>query len=187
MIQVSAYNYSTNLRYAISPRLVIILFVPSLSCLRHPFYRFLPSNLPPSTSTLSPPHPSTPFCPFPSDRQPFMYYDSDRDNDSDSLAPCPGPAAIPSPRSRFAPYLSRRVDVFEDFLEDFEDHANACKLSDPQRVDAIVRYIDSSSHEFCESGIGFRSRDWISFRQIRVVVDFFSNFRMTCFQSGRRN
>ena len=91
-------------------------------------------------------------------------------------------------RSRFAPYFSRGVDVFEDFLEDFEDHANACKLSDSQRVDAIVRYIDPSSHEFCESGIGFRSRDWISFGHIRVLANFFGSFRMTyCSRSVRRS
>lgn len=47
---------------------------------------------------------------------------------------------------------------------------NACKLSDLQRVDAIVRHIGPSSCEFCESEIGFRLRDWLSFRQFLVNV-----------------
>ena len=92
-----------------------------------------------------------------------MYYNPD--NDNDPYAPHTGPTAMPSPRSKFAPYFSGRADDFEDFLQEFEDLARACELTEPQQVDALVRYLDRSSREFCSTRNGYHMRDWFSFRQ----------------------
>ncbi|KAI9437403.1 hypothetical protein BJY52DRAFT_602411 [Lactarius psammicola] len=88
---------------------------------------------------------------------PKMYYDD--------YDPRVGPAAMPSPHSEYAPYYSGYADTFEDFLDEFEGKAYDCELTDPQRVDAIIRYVDLSIHELCRSLIGFRPRDWTLFRQ----------------------
>ncbi|KAH9047179.1 hypothetical protein EDB84DRAFT_1575483 [Lactarius hengduanensis] len=98
-----------------------------------------------------------------------MYYDDD-DDDDDPYAPRIGPAAMPSPRSRFAPYYSGYANTFEDFLEDFEGRAYDCALTDPQRVDTLVRYVDPTLRELCRTFDGFRSRNWSLFRQSLVNV-----------------
>jgi hypothetical protein len=82
----------------------------------------------------------------------------------DSFAPRTGPAAMPSHRSKIAPYFSGRRGTFEDFLEEFEARAYDCRLTDPQRVDSLVCYVDSSFREKCKSLNGYRSCDWSLFR-----------------------
>jgi hypothetical protein len=125
--------------------------------------------------------------------------DHDPHNDYDPFMPCTGPAAMPSPRSKFAPYFSGRADMFADFLEEFEDLAYACQLTEPQQVDAVVRYLDPSSREFCRTRNGYRTRDWFSFREdlihsfgtavpqyrvemrkLRSLIQDSSRTRMTC-------
>ena len=96
-----------------------------------------------------------------------MYYD---DNDDNPYAPRIGPAAMPSRHSKFAPYFSGRTDEFDDFLKEFESLASDCKLTDPQRVDALVRYVDSSTREFCKVLNGYSSRDWPLFQQSLIDV-----------------
>ncbi|KAI9453086.1 hypothetical protein BJY52DRAFT_865832 [Lactarius psammicola] len=93
----------------------------------------------------------------PSHAPPKMFYD---DHD-----PRIGPAEMPSPQSEYAPYYSGYADTFEDFLDEFEGRAYDCELTDPQRVDALIRYIDPSIRELCMSLTGFRPRDWPVFRQ----------------------
>ncbi|SRR6266702_2087954 len=85
-----------------------------------------------------------------------MYYD----DDDDPYAPRTGPAAMPSPRSKFALYYSGCDDLLEDFLEDFEALAYDCALTDPQRVDVVVHYIDPSMRDFWRSLNGFCSHNW---------------------------
>ena len=96
-----------------------------------------------------------------------MYYD---DNDDNPNAPRIGPAAMPSRHSKFAPYFSGPTDEFEDFLEEFESLASDCELTDPQRVDALVRYVDSSTPDFCKVLNGYSSRDWPLFQQSLIDV-----------------
>ncbi|KAH9008134.1 hypothetical protein EDB84DRAFT_139588, partial [Lactarius hengduanensis] len=96
-----------------------------------------------------------------------MYYD---DEDDDPYTPRIGPAAMPSPRSEYAPYYSGRNNMFEDFLEEFEGLAYDCALTDPQRVDAIIRYFDPSIRELCRSFNGFRSRNWPLLRQSLINI-----------------
>ena len=94
-----------------------------------------------------------------------MYY-----NDDDPYVLHIGPAAMPSPRSKFAPYYLRCTDTLEDFLEEFEALAYDCALTDPQRVEVIVRYVDPSMREFWRSLNGYRALDWPLFRQSLVDV-----------------
>ncbi|KAH9161499.1 hypothetical protein EDB89DRAFT_2157606 [Lactarius sanguifluus] len=47
-----------------------------------------------------------------------MYYDDDDDDDPYALHI--GPAVMPSPHLKFAPYYSGHADSFEDFLEEYE-------------------------------------------------------------------
>ncbi|KAI9448727.1 hypothetical protein BJY52DRAFT_305352 [Lactarius psammicola] len=93
----------------------------------------------------------------PSHAPPKMFYD---DHD-----PRIGPEEMPSPHSEYAPYYSGCADTFEDFLDEFEGRAYDCELTDPQRVDAIIRYVDPSIQELCRTLSGFRPRDWSMFRQ----------------------
>jgi hypothetical protein len=85
-----------------------------------------------------------------------MYHD----DEEDLYTPHIRLAAMPSPRSKYAPYFSGRADELEDFLEEFEGRAFNRKLTDPQRVDAFPRYVDLSSRVLCN---GSRSRDWPRF------------------------
>jgi hypothetical protein len=99
-----------------------------------------------------------------------MYY-SDKDN---PYAPRTGPAAMPSPRSKHAPYFSGRRDTFEEFLAEFEDLAHDCRLTNPERVDTIIHYVNPSTRELCKTLHGYYSRDWTSFRH--SLLDAFGRF-----------
>ncbi|KAH9028800.1 hypothetical protein EDB84DRAFT_1579281 [Lactarius hengduanensis] len=97
-----------------------------------------------------------------------MYYDDD--DDDDPYAPRTGPAAMPSPRSKYAPYYSGCTDSFEDFVEQFEALAYDCALTDPQRVDVLIRYVAPSLRDFWRSLNGYHSRDWPQLRQSLVNI-----------------
>ena len=56
----------------------------------------------------------------------------------------------------------------QDVSECFEYHVYACKLTDPQRVEVIIRYIDPSTRKFCKTLSGFHSCDWTPFQQSLV-------------------
>ncbi|KAH9171771.1 hypothetical protein EDB89DRAFT_2229824 [Lactarius sanguifluus] len=99
-----------------------------------------------------------------------MYYD---DEDDDPYAPRIGPAAMPSPRSKFAPYYSGHADTFEDFLEEYEGLAYDCALTDLQRVDVIIRYVNPSLRDFWRSLSGHHSHDWPQLRQ--SLINIFGN------------
>ncbi|KAN0133117.1 hypothetical protein V8E53_009147 [Lactarius tabidus] len=98
-----------------------------------------------------------------------MYYTS-KDDYNPYYAPHIGPAAMPSPHSRSAPYFSGRCGTFEEFLEEFEARAYDCRLTDLQRVDVLVRYVDPPVRETCKSLNGYRSCDWSLFRHSLVNV-----------------
>ncbi|KAH9171756.1 hypothetical protein EDB89DRAFT_2070530 [Lactarius sanguifluus] len=98
-----------------------------------------------------------------------MYYNED----DDPYAPRIGLAAMPSPRSKFAPYYLGHANMFEDFLEEFEGLASNCELTDPQRVDVLICYVAPSLRDFWRSLDGYRSRDWPLFRQ--SLVNIFGN------------
>ncbi|KAH9021343.1 hypothetical protein EDB85DRAFT_2293531 [Lactarius pseudohatsudake] len=80
---------------------------------------------------------------------------------------------MPSPRSKYAPYYSGCTDLFEDFLEQYEGLAYDCALTDPQRVDVLIRYVAPSLRDFWRSLNGYRSHNWPLFRQ--SLIDVFGN------------
>ncbi|KAH9036801.1 hypothetical protein EDB85DRAFT_2288079 [Lactarius pseudohatsudake] len=96
-----------------------------------------------------------------------MYYDDEGD---DPYVPHIGPAAMPSPRSKFAPYFSGCADSLEDFLEEYEGLAYGCALTDPQRVDVLIRYVAPLLRDFWRSLNGYRSHNWPLFRQSLVTI-----------------
>jgi hypothetical protein len=71
---------------------------------------------------------------------------------------------MPSPRLDHAPYFSGRRDMFKDFLAKFEDLTYDCRLTNPERVDTIIHYVDLSTRELCKTLHGYYSCDWTSFR-----------------------
>jgi hypothetical protein len=77
-----------------------------------------------------------------------------------------GPAAMPFHQSTRTPYFSGNVeDSLEDFLRDFEELANSCQLTGPQKVEKILRYIPSSQRNHWKSFDGYDTRDWDEFRR----------------------
>ncbi|KAH9052810.1 hypothetical protein EDB87DRAFT_1825954 [Lactarius vividus] len=80
---------------------------------------------------------------------------------------------MPSPHSRFVPYYSGRANTFEDFLEEFESLAYDCALTDPQRVEVIIRYVNPSLRDFWRSLTGYHSCDWPQLRQ--SLINFFGS------------
>ncbi len=69
-----------------------------------------------------------------------------------------------------APYYSGCDDSFKDFLEEFEGQAYDRALTDPQRVDVVICYVDPSMHDFWRSLNRFRLHDWPLFQQSLVNV-----------------
>jgi hypothetical protein len=86
--------------------------------------------------------------------------------------PDAGPATMPPPRSHRAPYFSGRVgDLIEDFLNEYEELANSCGLTDCQKVETIIRYIPLTLQDLWKSLDGYLVHDWTDFR--RVLKDIY--------------
>jgi hypothetical protein len=75
---------------------------------------------------------------------------------------CPGtsPAAMPPSRSKRAPHFSGSVVNFiEDFLEEYEEFANSCRLTDRQKVETVTRYKTPDLRDFWKSPDGHVASD----------------------------
>ncbi|KAI0277655.1 hypothetical protein BC826DRAFT_882421, partial [Russula brevipes] len=71
---------------------------------------------------------------------------------------------LPSHRSNKTPYFSDpNKESLTDFLFDFERLANNHNLSNPEKVDEVVRYIPPSTRNFWETLDGYSTRDWDTF------------------------
>ena len=76
-----------------------------------------------------------------------------------------GPSAMPTARSHRAPYFSGRVgDSIEEFLDEYEELASSCGLSERQKVETVVRYIPKVLKDFWRSQDGYLARDWTDLR-----------------------
>ena len=76
-----------------------------------------------------------------------------------------GPAMMPSPHSRWAPYFSGQTgDLIEGFLSEYEEFAHHCGLTDCQKVEAITRYVPHSLGDFWKSLNGYWARSWPDLR-----------------------
>jgi hypothetical protein len=73
---------------------------------------------------------------------------------------------MPSRRFHYAPYFSGRVsDPIEDFLDEYEELANSCGLTDRQKVETIIRYIHLTLRDLWKSIDGYIAHDWMNFRR----------------------
>lgn len=76
------------------------------------------------------------------------------------------PATMPPHNSHCAPYFSGQVcDPIEDFLDEYEELANCCGLTERQKVERVIRYIPFSFRDLWKSLDGYRAHDWTDFRR----------------------
>ncbi|KAF8471565.1 hypothetical protein DFH94DRAFT_617543, partial [Russula ochroleuca] len=79
---------------------------------------------------------------------------------------------MPLAHSHRAPYFSGRVcDPIEDFLDEYEELASSCGLSERQKVESVICYIPHALKGFWKSLDGYLSRDWMDLR--RAVEDIY--------------
>jgi len=72
-----------------------------------------------------------------------------------------GIATMPSPQDKTVPYFSSKVDIkIEDFLKEYEELANRCGLSEQQKVETVIRYINTTQRHIWMSLSGFVCHDW---------------------------
>jgi hypothetical protein len=72
-----------------------------------------------------------------------------------------GIAAMPPARSKTAPRFSGKIDIpIEDFLKEYEELADGCGLTQHQKVETILRYVDTSQRHIWTSLPGFVTCDW---------------------------
>jgi len=75
-----------------------------------------------------------------------------------------GVAAMPSKRSKLAPFYSGEVKhPIEDFLDEYEELADKCGLTGPQKVETVIRYIDRSQRHIWQALPGYTDRNWDNF------------------------
>ena len=72
---------------------------------------------------------------------------------------------MPPPCSHDAPYFSGRVsDPIEDFLDECEELANSCSLTERQKVETVTHYITCSLRDFWKSLDSYRAYNWTDLR-----------------------
>ena len=71
---------------------------------------------------------------------------------------------MPGPRSHHAPFFSSDANVpITNFLREFTSLADACGLTDRQKVDAILRYVPPKTFNFWTTLPGYAAKDWTTF------------------------
>ena len=72
---------------------------------------------------------------------------------------------MPSKRSKLAPFYSGEVEhPIEDFLDEYEELADKCGLTGPQKVETVIRYVDRSQRHVWQALPGYIDRKWDDFR-----------------------
>jgi hypothetical protein len=72
-----------------------------------------------------------------------------------------GVTTMPPVRSKTAPRFSGKIDIpIEDFLKEYEELADGCGLTQCQKVEMVLWYVDTSQHHIWISLPGFVARDW---------------------------
>jgi len=67
-----------------------------------------------------------------------------------------GPAAMPSACSKHVPSFMGDINKpIEDFLQEYKELADSCRLTDHQKVETIIRYVDISQCNLWKSLEGF--------------------------------
>ena len=71
---------------------------------------------------------------------------------------------MPSVCSKVAPHFSGELNQpIEDFLDEFEGLADRCGLTGPQKVEAVIRYVNWSQCHIWQHLPGFINWNWINF------------------------
>ena len=74
-------------------------------------------------------------------------------------------AAMPSSRSSKAPHFSGDEDeLVSEFLQEYEDLADGCRLNPVQKVETILRYIPRPLQHLWKTRPGYQARDWDYFK-----------------------
>jgi len=72
---------------------------------------------------------------------------------------------MPSVRSKLAPHFTSEVEFpIQDFLEEYEELADKCGLTNFQKVEMVIRYVDHSQRHIWQSLPGYINRNWDDFR-----------------------
>ena len=72
---------------------------------------------------------------------------------------------MPSIRSKLAPYFSGKISQpIEEFLEEYDELADKHGLTDRQKVETVIRYVNEQQRHIWRSLDGFLNRDWDQFR-----------------------
>ena len=72
---------------------------------------------------------------------------------------------MPSKQSKLAPFYSGEVEhPIEDFLDEYEELADKCGLTGPQKVETVIRYVDRSQRHVWQALPGYTDRNWDDFR-----------------------
>jgi hypothetical protein len=81
-----------------------------------------------------------------------------------AYAPALSTAAMPLVRSKLMPrFLGNIEQPIEDFLEEYKRLADRYGLTGPQKVEAVIWYIDHSQHHIWQHLPGFLNCDWDMF------------------------
>jgi len=69
-----------------------------------------------------------------------------------------------SVRSKLALHFSGEIEhPIEDFLEEYKELADNCRLSNLQKVETIMQYVDCSQHHIWQSLPGYANHNWDNF------------------------
>jgi len=75
-----------------------------------------------------------------------------------------GPMVMPSARSSRVPHFSGSEDeLITEFLRDFEDLADGCRLTPDQKVESILRYVPRTLQHLWTTLPGYQAGDWDDF------------------------
>jgi hypothetical protein len=73
---------------------------------------------------------------------------------------------MPSVRSKLAPHFSGEIEYpVEDFLREYEELADECGLTDAQKVEMVIRYVDHSERHIWTSLLGYINCNWDDMRE----------------------
>jgi len=72
---------------------------------------------------------------------------------------------MPSVRSKLAPHFSGEIDQpVEDFLEEYEELADKFGLTEQEKVETVIRYVDRTQRHVWKSLPGYLDGDWNDLR-----------------------
>ena len=72
-----------------------------------------------------------------------------------------GLATMPSAHSKHVPSFTGDInEPIKDFLQEYEELADSCRLTNRQKVEAIIWYIDPSQHDLWKSLEGYTLCNW---------------------------